>query len=166
MKSRRANLIQSRKRNAQSLVELCAALIIAIPLLFTAIDAAFLLLGASLNDQVCRDAARAAASGPPSDLSLSPVPRLMGSGRAPALRAQAVIDHISYSGLPMKVRDSFKINEVITDIPPESIGGAIAGEMIVGTTIDINPPFQLPGLSQVTFHTQHIMPITYVRPAS
>ena len=54
-----------RTANGQSLAELCAGLIVCLPVLLSVIDASYIALGASINDSVCRDAVRAAASGQP-----------------------------------------------------------------------------------------------------
>lgn len=146
------------RKNGQALAELCVALVIVVPVFLIVLDCAFVFIGASLNDYVCRDAARAAASGPPSRLS----------PEAPRQRALAVIKHVYYSNLPMKVRDAVQVVETVRDVPPKSIGGAVDGEVTVGTTIDIYVPYQAPliGSGPVVLKSQHTVPITYVLPAS
>lgn len=148
----------SARRNGQSLVEVCGALIVFIPLLLFLIDGLFIFLGASMNDSICRDAARAAASGPPSRVDAIATPKG---------RALTVINHVYFSALPMKVRDTVDVKENVRDIPPNSQGGFVDGEVTVGTTIDIYPPFSLgSGSTQIVLKSQHTVPFTYVMPAS
>lgn len=148
----------SSRRNGQALAELCAALIVVVPVMLILLDCVFVFIGASLNDFVCRDAARAAASGPPSVLTPG----------APNQRAVTVIKHVYYSGLPMKVREAVNVVETVNDVPPKSQGGGVDGEVTVGTTIDIYPPFQVSWINsgKVVLKSRHTVPITYVRPAS
>jgi len=148
----------AERQNGQSLVEVCAALMIAIPLLLILIDGVFVFIGASLNDSICRDAARAAAAGPPT---------VVDNIATPKQRALTVIKHVYYSSLPMKVRDAVDVKEDVRSVPPESQGGYVDGEIAVGTTIDIYPPFMLnnAGSGQVVLNSKHIVPITYVVPA-
>jgi Flp pilus assembly protein TadG len=146
------------RRKGQSLVEVCGALIVLIPLLLFLIDGLFVFLGASMNDSICRDAARAAAAGPPS---------VVDAIATPKGRALTVINHVYYSNLPLKVRDTIDIKENVRDIPPNSQGGFVDGEVTVGTTVDIYPPFVLgAGSAQIVLKSQHTVPFTYVMPAS
>lgn len=149
---------RSSSRSGQALVELAAGLIVVIPLLLIVIDCAIICIGASLNDSVCRDAARAAASGPPSNLNPG----------APTQRAVTVIKHIYYSSMPMKVREAIVIAENVRDVPPQFMGGGVDGDVTLQTTIDIYPPFLVRaiGAKQVVLKSKHTVPITYVRPAS
>lgn len=145
-----------RRNKGQSLVELGTALIIIIPLVLALLNGAFVFLGATLNDSVCRDAARAAASGPPSRISPG----------VPRERAKSVIKRVYQSGLPMKVRETIEISETILDVPPDSTGGAVDGQVTVGTTIDVYPLYTLWGAGPLTMKAKHTVPITYVKPAS
>jgi hypothetical protein len=65
------------------------------------------------------------------------------------------------------VRDTIDIKENVRDIPPNSQGGFVDGEVTVGTTVDIYPPFVLgAGSAQIVLKSQHTVPFTYVMPAS
>ncbi len=153
------NQNHNARRKGQSLVELAAILLTVIPVLLILIDCLFILIGASLNDSICRDAARAAAAGPPS---------VVDAIATPQKRALTVIDHVYYSNMPMKVRDIVSIKENVRTLPPDSQGGYVDGEITIGTTIDIYPPF-VPGnlgSSQIVLKSQHTVPITYVLPPS
>jgi hypothetical protein len=71
----------------------------------------------------------------------------------------------------MKVRDTVKVFETLTDVPPDTIGGAITGSVSVETTVDIYPAFLIKGLvgsASIPLSSSHTVPYTYVvpRPAS
>jgi hypothetical protein len=159
-----------RTSKGQSLVELGALLIVAIPVLLLLIDCSFVVIGAATNDAICRDVTRAAASGPPGLLEIGDE-RTVGAGGAPYQRAVAVIKHVWITNMPMKVRDNVKVSETVTDVPPDTMGGAITGSVSVETTVDIYPSFLIKGLvgsDSIVLSSRHTVPYTYVmpRPAS
>ena len=150
----------------QGLVEVVGVMICLVPAVLLMIDLGMIAIGAGLNDQACRDAARAAASGPPSLLTVGDA-RAVGSGTPPHDRASAVVKKIYMTNLPMKVRDNIEAFETIRDVPTDA-GGAVDGEVSVKTTIDIFPPFvagAIVGHNGVTLTCRHSVPITYVMPA-
>lgn len=154
----------SSRKSGQSLVELSVGMMFMIPVLYLMLNCLFIVIGASLNEYVCRDAARAAASGSPSSLNIGSN-RTVRTG-APKDRVLAVINKVYYAGLPMKVRENVTIQETVRDVPPVSEGGAIDGEMTVTTTIDIYPPVQVQGMgNKVVLKAKHIVPITFMRRA-
>ncbi len=158
---------RSSRRCGQALAECCAGLLIVVPILLILLDCVFVFMGASLNDSVCRDAARAAASGQPSSLTLA-ANRNVGKTQTPNQRAVAVIKHVYYSGLPMKVRETVAVVENVRDVPPVEQGGAIDGDVTVSTTIDIYPPFRVTWINSgiVVLRSKHTVAFTYVRPAA
>lgn len=151
------------RQAGQSLTELAAALIVMTPVLLAAIDAGTILMGAAINDSTCRDAARAAASGPPGDQTTGT--RTVTSDKAPYKRAIAVIKNVYRTDLPMKIRDNLQISETVKDFPPANLGGgSLDGEVSVQTVIDVYPPFLihlLVGENGVSLKTKHIVPYTY-----
>lgn len=154
----------ARNQKAQALTELAVALLVLIPIALLLIDGVYVMIGASLNEFVCRDAARAAASGVPSSLNTGEH-RTVRSG-PPKDRATAVISKVYYSGLPMKVRTNVNVEETVRDVPPKSEGGAVDGDISVTTTIDIYPPVQVRWVDPcvVVLRSKHTVPITYLRP--
>ena len=166
MKSRTASAplkTDRRRARGQSLVELCAGLVVGVPLILAGIDMGFIALGASINDSVCRDAARAAASGPPSSQSTS-ANRKVTPGQTPYQRVQAVIRKHSPSHLPLKVLDQADIVETVRDLPSTITGGAVDGDIAVKTTVSITPPFILRAYcpTGIELCSKHLMPFTYV----
>lgn len=156
-----------RKKTGQGSVELVGALVCLLPVGLFLIDLGVVAIGAGINDAVCRDAARAAASGPPSALTLGDN-RVIAPGQSPYLRAQSVIKKVYATSMPAKMRDSIEAIETVRDVPPAETGGAIDGEVSIKTTIDIYPPFivgKIVGDSGVTLTSKHSVPITYVMPS-
>jgi len=158
-------LRQRTKRGVrgQSLAELCGALIVGVPLLLACIDLGFIALAATVNDNVCQDAVRAAASGPPSDNSTTNG-RNVASNSAPHNRVMNIIKNLHFTNVPVKVMENPEIFERVSDVPPEDVGGAVQGEIGVATTAMINPPFILRAYCPDGFklRAQHTMPFTYV----
>jgi hypothetical protein len=152
------------RKSGQSIVELGFGLIVLLPILLCMLNCLFVGIGAYLNEAVSRDAARAAASGAPSSLTIGQ--RKVNTG-APKDRVLAVINKVYFAGLPLKVRTTPTVIETVNDVPPQADGGAVDGEVSVTTTIDIYPPVQVQGLgSHVTLTSTHVMPITYMLHAS
>lgn len=159
-------MVKCRSRKGQSFIELGLVLSVAVPIMLLLVDSAFIMIGAATNDSVCRDVARAAASGPPSELTEGDN-RSVGIGTAPYDRAQAVLKHVWITNLPMKVRDSVEIVESISDVPPATMGGAVGGEVTVKTTIDVYPCFLVKafvGSDSLPFSSRHTVSYTYVVP--
>lgn len=156
---------ERQNRRGQGLVEVVCVLICLVPAVLLVIDLGMIAIGAGLNDQACRDAARAAASGPPSDISKGDN-RMLGAGTSPYDRALTVVKKIYSTRLPMKVRENIEAVETVRDIPTDA-GGAIDGEVSIKTTIDIFPPFlagAVVGPTGVSIKCMHTVPITYVVP--
>lgn len=159
---------KSRYAHAQGAVEMVAALVCLTPIALSLFDLGIVAAGAGLNDAVCRDSARAAASGPPSDLTVG-TDRTVAADKSPYQRAQHVIKSMYATNIPAKVKDSISVKETVSDVPPPPVGGAISGEVSVETTVDIYPPFligAIMGNSGVSLKAKHIVPITYVVPDS
>lgn len=159
---------EKRNTNGSSLAELGGALVLMVPILLIVFDCLAICIGTGINDATCRDAARAAASGPPGQ-------NLIGTGRTvtvaqpPYKRAKAVVKNVYQSNLPMKIRDNMDVVETVKDIPPTTTGGSLSGEVSVETTIDIYPPFlvgAMVGESGVTLKSKHVVPYTYTITAS
>lgn len=145
----------------QSLFELCAALMIGLPLLLACIDVAYIALGASINDSICRDATRAAASARPQ--KIEPSRHKVGPTQDAYLRAQAVVRTHNPSNLPIKVSEQVLVFELVRDLPPATMGGAVDGEVEVKTSVLIVPPFLLQAIvpSGIILSSTHSIPYTY-----
>ncbi len=161
---RTLSLNGTRKRSrGQGVVELCAAIVVLVPLVLAGIDLGFIALGSTINDAVCRDAARAAGSGPSSESLPSPAHKVQPNS-SPYQRAVAVIKKHSPSNLPIKVMENPEVIETLRDLPPDKMGGAIDGDIAVRTSVLIVPPCMLKSFYPlgITLNSRHIVPFTYV----
>ena len=157
-----------KKGSGQGLVEVVTTLALLTPVVLILIDCVFIGIGCAINDSVCRDAARAAASGPPGFSGIS-TNRTVAPGESPYRRAMAVTKKVYDTRLPMKVKETLTVVESVADVPPATMGGAVDGMVSVETVIDIYPPFlvgTVVGESGISLKTKHQVPITYVLPAS
>lgn len=154
------------RARGQGIIELVAALVCITPFILLLIDCGMLAIGAGLNDQVCKDAARAAASGPPGE-SIVGLNRPVGPGKIPHDRALSVIKRVYATNMPMKVRDTIVASESVRVVPPSLVGGAIDGDITVQTTMDVYPPFlvgAIVGPGGISLKSSHKVPFTYVVP--
>ncbi len=148
------------RASGQSITELATALLVLVPIFLIVIDLGFIALGSTINDTVCRDACRAAASGPPSSETLA-ASRWVSAGQSPYERAVAVIRKHSPSNFPIKVDDQPEITESVSDVPPAEVGGAIEGDISVKTTVTVAPLVFIP--NGVKLQSKHLVSFTYVR---
>lgn len=158
--------INRRATHGQSMVELAGGLIICIPIFLSIVDLGFIAMGASANDSVCKEAAAAAASGPPS-VTVSPSTNKLSAGQPGYDLAVSTIRVHQPTRMPAKVSEQPDVVEHLIDVPPPEQGGSVDGEMEVATTVAINPPFLLGayfGKQGVSLTSKHIAPFTYVVP--
>lgn len=157
---------RSKSIDGSSLIELSVALMIVVPIVLVLIDCLMIVIGVSINDSVCRDAARAAASGAPADLSVCSN-RTAGPATGPYKRVLAVINAIWISNLPMKISQEPILTETLKEVPLPEIGGAIDGEVSVQTNINVYPPFLVGAIvgDKLNFKSTHTVNYTYVVPA-
>jgi hypothetical protein len=153
----------NRRRSGQSLLELACALVVAVPIILILIDCGFIAAGVAVNDAACRDAARAAAGGPPSLMAVGS--RTAGSGTDPMRRAKNVVDQIyKQTRLPVSIRDNaIEIEETVDSVPPPDNGGNINGTITVHTTVDIAPPFIVRRFTgaDIPLKSRHSYPFTF-----
>jgi len=153
----------NKRRKGASLVELGAGAIVLVPIFLYGLDYASIFLAQQFGTNVCRDAARAAAAGPPTMYCIN------GSSDAhrPRMRAKQVIDRSSNSASTIRVEPNFKFYEHLDPpLPQAPFGGPVNGWVRVRTTAGLNPPFQLPmGPKYVAIDQELTFPITWVMSA-
>ncbi|MBY0546219.1 MAG: hypothetical protein K2W95_02950 [Candidatus Obscuribacterales bacterium] len=155
-----------RRARAQSLIELVAILLLAIPMILVLFDASVIMMAVATNDAACRDAARAASSGPPGLLAAGS--RSVNNGDAPSKRASAVLKRIYAPSGYLKILDHVEVAETIkTPVPSATAGGAVIGEVTVRTSAEVYPPFivgHFVGELPLHFKKEETYNYTYVVP--
>lgn len=124
--------VRRRSFKAQSAMELVCGAIVLIPLVLFCIDASTVYMGQSLNSTVCRDAARAAANGPPSSIC----PTL-----TPKQRAEVVVRRTQKTEGAIRLNPEVACTENVTRVPTMPFGGMVEGTVTVQTSVDVYPPF-------------------------
>lgn len=159
---------QSRSRRGQSLAELAAGLMVFVPIILLLADCAVIVIGVAQNDTACRDAARAASSGPPGQMLAGT--RDLGAGQEPYRRAKSVIKDVYSLGGLIKISETMAVKETVKNpIPEAPHGGPILGEVSVQTTAEISPPFLIGAIvhsGSIQFKNTRRFPYTYVMPSS
>lgn len=135
--------------------ELIAGLIFLVPVVLYGIDYATVLYAGAMNDNMCTNAARAAASGPPTNFTTS--------GDTPAARAAGVIAPLVRQGSIITMQSTVRIREIFNQpIPSAPFGGPMLGTVTVKTRCDVYPPFNLPLVPQdVQLYTSQTFPWTW-----
>lgn len=148
------------KSRGVSQVELACGLIFIIPVVLTCFDIGTLIVGVSLNNSVCRDAARAASTGAPDAID---------HGR-PQARAEAVVKRVYKTEGAVRLRPQVQFSETVREPKPKPpFGGPVDGEVTITTTVDIYPPFlvsAIVGAGGMPFSTSQTFPYTWVMPST
>jgi Flp pilus assembly protein TadG len=143
-----------------SMLELVCGLMIMVPLILLVIDLAFMYEGASQNKTICREAARAAASGPPNAVSPG----------TPQKRADAVAQPYQHTTGPFRFATNCVVKEnVLQPLPEAPYGGPVAGEVTVETTVHVSPPFIVRLICEskdIRFVASETFPYTYTMPST
>jgi Flp pilus assembly protein TadG len=152
--------LRRKRQKGQSIVELAVGLIALIPIVLVVFDLAVIVIGVQLNDSTCREAARVAASGKPSDQAARAAAVV---ARANQRSAGMLSNFIVVAGYPQST-----VTQAQADAPPYvPYGGALNGTVTVQTEVDIKPfvvQAAYSGKSPLTFRSQQSFPITYVVP--
>ena len=145
-----------RGRRAQSLVELLVGLTALIPIMLVIFDLAVIVIAVQMNDSTCREAARVAASGSPSDIQQ---------------RASAIITRANTNATGMM--SNFQLVSCTTTASANYLatigqfGGPVNGTVTVMTEVDVKPfivQWAYSGKSPLKFRSQQTFPFTYVMP--
>ncbi|HEY9681860.1 MAG TPA: hypothetical protein V6C86_09795 [Oculatellaceae cyanobacterium] len=147
---------QARPNRAQSLVELLVGLACLIPIMLVIFDLAVILIAVQMNDSTCREAARVAAAGSPTDIQT----------RAGAIisrantRAKGMMQNIQMISCTSTTPSNYLSNI-------SQFGGPIYGTVTVQTEVDVYPfivQWAYAGKSPMKFRSQQSFPFTYVVP--
>jgi hypothetical protein len=158
----------NRNKKGQSLAELAAGLLVFVPIILLLIDCGVIMVGVSTNEAACRDAARAAAAGPPGLLSSGA--HTVAAGQLPYKRAQRVIKGVYSAAGMIRINDTLLVKEDIkAPTPVAPAGGPVIGEVSVETTAEVMPPFLIRVFVEngtYQFKSTQRFPYTYILPAS
>lgn len=160
-----------RSRKGQHLVEAAVVCICLIPIALFLLDVTFIFLASNLNDAVCRDAARAAATAEPTLTQAGTVP--LASSRPNYERAQSVVAN-AYT---QQAKDKSYIEALILDpnqskirlrtVPNSPSGGSYQGTVTVITQVKVKLPVVVPPVtSPITLATEASFPLTAQRRAN
>ena len=122
-----------RSKSGQSFTELATGLLVVIPIVLLCIDVATICMGVTLNDSVCRDAARAASLGAPNGITPG----------EPQRRAEGVVNKANKTTGAIRLDPAVTVTENIVSLPLTNFGGPVKGEVTVFTTVHVFPPFLL-----------------------
>jgi hypothetical protein len=152
------------RKKGSSLVELGAGLIVLVPIFLYGLDYASVFFADMFNANVCREAARAAASGPPTMFC----PNMSSDAHRPRMRAKAVVDRSSQTAAWIRTNPTFKqFENVQAPFPQAPYGGPVNGWVRIQTVATLTPPFMLPFVDksvQLTHEEQ--FPYTWVMPSN
>ena len=158
----RLRVPRRRRHSGQSTVELCAGLLVLVPLVLVLFDLAVIVIGVQVNDQTCRQAARSASSGDPATAQQ---------------RAEAIIARANQQGSSMLSnfqlsQFTFNPGTVIADTNAlrtsnGGYGGTVSGTVTVRTSVEIRPfvvPAVYSGGAPLVFVAEQTFPFTYLVP--
>jgi Flp pilus assembly protein TadG len=158
------NLMQKRIGNAHvysarglSIIELTVAITLLVPVILICVDCATLFSAQTLNANVCRQAARAAAAGPPSKMTPN----------RPRLNAETVVQQNLASSGAIRMHKEVAIDESINRLPVAPFGGSVDGTITVTTSVDVYSPFlvgRIVGKNPIVLVQSQTFPFTYVVP--
>lgn len=155
--------MRSKIRNCcgMHIIEMLAGLFVLIPVVLYGADYAVALMGQSINTTTCREAARAAANGPPSVFTKDPK-------NTPEARATRSISLSPAAHSAIKVKKTVKYEEVIEPpVPSPPFGGPVRGHVTIKTRTTVFPPFDLPFVPQkVVLYDQKTFPFTWTMPST
>jgi len=135
-------------------IEWLCGLIVLVPIMLILVDLCVIYVGISFNNQVCREAARTAASGPPDAIC----------AKSPRSRAKTVIEKANKSSA-FVIDPECAVTEKITGMPTNGTGGPVEGFTTVYSVVDVHPPFGVArffGKDSLKFTASATFPITYV----
>jgi len=143
-------------RNASGvhLVELICGTFVLLLIVLMLFDVTILFQAVNMNSSICREAARAAASGAPEAISKG----------APEQRAEAILQKYSKGMGMMRFNPECIVNEEVKlPLPKPPLGGAVVGQVTVETKVDVDLPFKPwpipPG--PFSFKAKQTYPYTY-----
>lgn len=138
-----------------STIELIAGLIVLIPVVLVLFDLSAIAIAVQANDSACREAARAAALGPPPEFN----------SRAQVILTKA--NQKSYGSMVSNFQMVSLSSNAFPSTIPKGFSGPITGTITVKTQVDIKPfivQWAYAGQSPLQMRSIQTYPISYVVP--
>ncbi len=151
-------LSRPRKRLGQSIVELCAGIMVLVPIVLVLFDLTVIVLAVQLNDSTCREAARVGSLGDP-------------DATACQNRVLAVINRANKGGSSML--SNFTLVSCTNTVTAAQVaalspyGGPVTGTVTVVTQVDVKPfvvHLIYAGGPAIVFRSSQSYPFTFVVP--
>jgi hypothetical protein len=150
-------VLRRKGKSGSSFIELVGMGVIIVPIFLALIDLYFVIVGYWWTMGHCREAARAAAQGPPN--------AVLRDG--PKQRAMQYLNVSSSDSNTTIHLTSCSVTEKIVSLPDPTYGGAVNGTVTVSVQVEVVPPFLLkmgvPGQKFVV-NTNQSSPFTWVQP--
>jgi hypothetical protein len=156
------------RRAGQHFVELTAGLFVIVIIVLAFMDMSTLLTAAAINTSLARDAARAASTGPPGELTAA-TDRKVDPSQPPYQRAAAAIMKAKPNSDSFELASEINVRETVTNpIPSQPYGGPVAGSVSVATTMLVHPRFILPivRIGTIPLTAVETFPYTWVMKSS
>jgi hypothetical protein len=157
-----------RGRKGQHFVELTAGLFVLVFLVLSFMDMSTVLTAAALNSSLARDAARAASTGPPGELSIG-TNREVDPTQLPYQRACAAILKAKPNSDSFELASQIQVTETVqSPLPTQPYGGPVSGSVRVATTMLVHPRFVLPvvKIGTLSLTATETFPYTWVMKSS
>jgi Flp pilus assembly protein TadG len=156
--------LSCRRRPGASLVEVTCGSVVLIFVVLILIDLGILIYGASLNDSVCRDAARKSASGSPANAE-SRARLLIGQMNS---RGGGLVSHFSLvPPVVTEITSQPKLRRNPENDELLNPGGLVTGSVTVTTQVEVTPfalPYIIGRRPPLTLQSRQTFPISYVMP--
>ncbi|HEY9777341.1 MAG TPA: TadE family protein [Planktothrix sp.] len=153
-----------RRKKGQSIVELAVGLMALVPIVLVVFDLAIIVIGVQINDSTCREAARVAASGNPTDANARATAVVARANQ----RSQSMLSNFTLVKVDATTQAPWpSMNAQLASL--QTYGGPVQGTVTVQTEVDIKPfivEYAYNGKSPLKFVSQQTFPFTYVVPNS
>lgn len=138
-----------KRRRGQSIIETVVGIIFLIPIVLFLLDVAVLVLSNQANDNLAKNAARAAASA-------TPGPGQPGTSAVARTAADNVVSRFGAGGTNPLITGA-RVSDFVFD--------SGAGQVSVTVDMDVRVPVPFPYFSTTTFKAKAVEPIVSIAPA-
>jgi hypothetical protein len=161
---------KSNKQIGQSTIEVAVGILITIPIICFFLNAAIMVVANQLNDNLVRNAARAAASATTNGYNNGNRALLAARSACASFRDSVIINKAGNNGLVYfdwnPPPSNLTVARVSFGSRPAGVSAATQGQVVVVTSLRVNYPIAVPYLGRSSiFQAKAIWPIVSVPPA-